>query len=145
MRQAILIRSGFSLIEVIVIIVIIGILSAIALPSYNLSIAKAQEREAVLQLMALHTANNLYAAQNGNYLDGPFDKDGINTRLNLNIIPNGMTYTYQGFTTTKSFQGRALSQRFGFTVMVKEGVLSKGTNPCCEFLTPACPSLPICT
>lgn len=59
--------SGFTMIELMIVIVVIGVLAAIALPSYRIQISKMKNQEAVRILMALWEAQKDYYRENGVY------------------------------------------------------------------------------
>ncbi len=90
--------KGFTLMELMIVVVIIGIIAAFAIPNYNKSIQKAHERDMLVQLTSIHAANLLYRSYDGKYWDtGGTDKDmaDINSALSINIIANsGTTYNY---------------------------------------------------
>jgi len=61
-------KKGFTLVELMVVVVIICILVAIAVPIYNSSTAKAQEKACLANLRTLDSAIAQYAADNnGDY------------------------------------------------------------------------------
>ncbi len=62
-------QSGFSLTEILVVIVIIGILVLLALPNLENVIGKAKQTEARLQLKHLHTLQKAYYYENDRYCD----------------------------------------------------------------------------
>lgn len=53
--------------ELIVVVVIIGVLAAIAIPSYRIQMMKMGNQEAVRVLMAVWEANQDYYRENGSY------------------------------------------------------------------------------
>lgn len=141
-------NKAFTLTELMVVVILIGIIAAFALPNYNKSIAKAHERDAVVQLMAIHAASLIYHAQADTFPDIS-SLEQINTELGLNVIPNGMDYVYSSsipdeFTATAQWTGTDV-----FTVRINQSAidqdpLSSSPNPCCEEGDDVCPSLQGC-
>lgn len=60
-------KSAFTIIEIIVVVVIIGVLAAIAMPSYRIQMLKVKNQEAVRVLWALWEAEKDYFRDNGVY------------------------------------------------------------------------------
>lgn len=58
-------HKGFSLIELMIVIAIIGVLATVALPQYNNYIARAQVTEAINQLAGVKTVVAEFFASNG--------------------------------------------------------------------------------
>lgn len=62
-------KSGFTLIELMIVVAIISFLGMISMPSFTRYLAKAKRAEAYMQLHSLYAAQKAYWAENGNYSD----------------------------------------------------------------------------
>lgn len=60
--------QGFSLVEVMIVLVIIGIIAGVAYPSYQSSVAKSKRSDAQAALVSFSQAMERHFAQNGTYL-----------------------------------------------------------------------------
>ena len=67
--------SGFSLIELLVVVLIIGILAAVALPQYETSVAKSRLVQLKILVKSLKDAEELYYMANGSYTQNFEDLD----------------------------------------------------------------------
>ncbi len=101
-------RSAFTLIELMVVVVIVGILAAIAIPVYSSATRKAKLSEAKIILKQIRQCNELFYMNNGYYF-GPaydigttgcpeigFDKPSGNPRFIYSIFINSPP-TYVAF------------------------------------------------
>ena len=80
-------KQGFTLSELMVVVLIIGILSSVALPQYNKSVEKARAAEAVMAAKTLVDAAAIYATT---YRVCP---GGVGS-LDVKMDTNGKHYTY---------------------------------------------------
>ena len=60
-------RRGFTLVELLVVVLIIAILAAVAVPQYQKVVEKARMAEAVVVVRAIANAQQLFYLQNGRY------------------------------------------------------------------------------
>lgn len=58
-------KCGFTLIEVLVVVLIIGILSAIAVPQYTKAVAKSRAMQGLVMLKSIASAHHTYYMANG--------------------------------------------------------------------------------
>ncbi len=70
--------GGFTLIEVMVVVAILGILTAIALPMYQESTRKSRRSEAMRELMELASRQERFYAQNSTYTNDITSELGLN-------------------------------------------------------------------
>ncbi len=62
-------RRGFSLLEVMIVVVIIGILATLSYPSLEAYLQRAKQTEGKVSLSAIYTAQKIYFATNQTYAD----------------------------------------------------------------------------
>jgi type II secretion system protein G len=63
-------RKGFTLIELMIVVVIIGILAALAIPRFMQATTKSKQTEAKQLLKQIYTMERAYRQENGTYITG---------------------------------------------------------------------------
>lgn len=92
-------KNGFTLVELMIVIAILGIITAIAIPSYNGYISSARLTEAQNNIAALKLAEEEYFLENNAYF---YLTTGTNTQLSAasgglwtaQAGQNGVTFDY---------------------------------------------------
>ena len=76
-------HAGFSLIEVMIVLVIIGALLLVALPGYQESMKKSRRADGMRDLMELASREERFYAQNSRYTDEIEDESGLNFKTTV--------------------------------------------------------------
>ena len=99
--------KGFTLLELLVVVLIIGILAAIALPQYRKATEKSKASQGLVLLKAINESFKSFYLVNNNY---PTDFDQIDVSLpegfdiDENFVPNYVTYGKTGKDWNISFE-----------------------------------------
>ncbi|PWB68861.1 pilus assembly protein PilE [candidate division GN15 bacterium] len=100
-------RKGFTLIELMIVVVIIGILAALAIPRFMKATAKSKQSEAKQLLKQIYTMQHTYRQANNSYGDNgltsapgalfTFPQIGVEIQASAiytyNIVANANTFT----------------------------------------------------
>ena len=130
--------KGFTITEIIVVVIIIGAMAGFAIPNYSKSLQRSHIQDATMQLSTLHAAQQIYRARSGRYwpLDAVTHSDlsEINDALNINIMANDMAYACVADVSggVPTFDCSATPVGSGdYVISVNESSLSTGANPLC--------------
>jgi type IV pilus assembly protein PilE len=91
-------KEGVTLIEVMVVVAIVGMLAAIAIPAYNNYVTRSRRSDAFTALETIRAAQEMYRAENGYYIGiGDLagcatDMAGDNYTISVNL-PSTTTYS----------------------------------------------------
>ena len=130
--------KSFTLLEVLIVIVIVGILAGFALPKFGRAFAKLDERSAIANLIATRTAGRMYLA---NTLTTVIPNWGniaaINTALGLSIMDAKMTYA-----CTAAANGCSATHPSGW-ILEYHFIGAHSDNGSIHCTDASCPSCPI--
>ena len=103
-------KKGFTLVELLVVLVVIGVIIALILPNAMKAIARAQDKECASNIRTIQTAMDLCYSQTRDYtlcnamgeLTSPIVSGGVSTPAPLStapVCPFGVGYVINGGTT----------------------------------------------
>lgn len=100
-------NSGFTLVELIIVVIVIGILAAVGMPQYTKAIEKARSAEALAGINNLQQGEKIYYANNELYLatdditagTGKMS-DAQQKNLDINLPQKGWTFQVGDITLT---------------------------------------------
>jgi len=102
-------QKGFTVIEILVVLIILGILFSIAIPGYYSAISNSQAQAVEHNLMAIAAAQQKYNEDHGNYFSSS-DFGAINSNLSLSLTAvDGYSYTCAAGTCSASNQGTTVT------------------------------------
>ncbi|NIS60470.1 MAG: type II secretion system major pseudopilin GspG [Proteobacteria bacterium] len=80
-------QGGFTLIEILVVVVILGILASIIVPKIMKRPEEARRTKAIMDIKAVETALNLYRLDNGVYPSTEQGLEALVTKPTTGVIP----------------------------------------------------------
>ncbi len=87
-------NEGFTLVELMVVVAIIGILATLAVPQYKKFQAKSRQSEARLSLGGAYTIEQSFAAENASYTtclgQAGYNRDGVRFYYNIGFANSAM-------------------------------------------------------
>lgn len=127
MRNLLNNKKGFTLIELMIVVAIIGVLAAIAIPNFLNYQCKAKQAEAKTNLGNIRTAQEAFRAENDTYTTSltaiGFSASG-DTRYAISITAaSANSFTAQADGTAGDVSGDVWT-------MTENGTLTNGTNAC---------------
>ncbi len=105
-------QGGFTLVELMIVVIIVGILAAVAIPMYQGATERAKASEAVAALGTIRGAMRVYFAEHGTYVNANFtDNDLVTNGSVLDVTDNDLMghyfssacYTFDGDAAAAAF------------------------------------------
>jgi len=104
--------KGFTLVELMIVVIVIGILAAVAIPLYQMVPERSRATEAVAGLGTLKGALRTYYAEHGTYVNAAFTDDSVVTSSGVLSVESGdldgryfssACYTFDGDAAANAF------------------------------------------
>ncbi|STZ00358.1 Pilin [Moraxella lacunata] len=129
------VQAGFTLIELMIVVAIIGILAVIALPAYQDYIAKAQVSEAVALATGMKQTIQIYREKNRCKSDDPSDNEvkgkygtAVITEAVVNgAIKCGIKFTFKNIEMSDRVVGKVIDFEVG-----EQGIVARETTTTVE-------------
>jgi prepilin-type N-terminal cleavage/methylation domain-containing protein len=114
-------QAGFTLVELMIVVVIVGILAAVAVPMYRKNVKKAMASEGVALLGSVRTAQRVFHAEHGTYA-GEASKDELMDQSDYNDNKYFDNFTITGEVTSTAFSASTsgIGDAEGITVTIDQ-------------------------
>jgi prepilin-type N-terminal cleavage/methylation domain-containing protein len=120
-------KKGFTLIEVLIVVIILGILATIAIPQFGNIVERARASEAVTNIAAIRTALEVFQLERGGDYPDYADVAAINAGLDCEITANNFTYVVAGGAGTFTITATKVSApQAGATITYTRGAAPWG-------------------
>ncbi|MUJ24661.1 type IV pilin protein [Aliivibrio fischeri] len=110
-------QKGFTLIELMIVVAVIGVLSAIAIPQYQNYVQKSEAAAGLATLRALQTNIDTFIADNGDF---PTDVTTIGATTNMNKLGTIALNSESGGSATFTFDGTASALESGAVITISK-------------------------
>jgi len=110
-------RRGVTLLELMVVVIIVGILAAVAIPAYTSYVTRSRRADAFTALETVRAAQEMYRAEYGGYATGFADLAGCSATMagsNYTVSVNRTSTT--AYTSDATRQGRQASDTYNFRI-----------------------------
>jgi len=134
-------RSGFTLIELMIVVAIIAFLAMVSVPTFTRFLAKAKRAEAYMNLSSIYAAEKSYWAEQGKYSDVLNGQGGVGWKpegyrgggAGENFYytygfpgSEGRTYFTGKLNTASSYLANASASPSGFKVIAAGDIMGNG-------------------
>jgi len=103
------IKTAFTLMEILIVLVIMSILATVTIPAYNKILQKARDREAITNLRLIQAAQRIYHQDTGFYYPpGATESVVTNINNNLHLFLNNSRWDYSITGAAGTFNAEAI-------------------------------------
>lgn len=101
-------KQGFTLMEVLIVIVVLGVLVGLAVPNYFRTVEKTRSNEAIANLKTIHMGQKIYRVDNNTFYGPSSSLSSINQNLNTDVTEEfySLAITHADATTFEATASR---------------------------------------